>query len=195
MFKEGEPQQMLEILKDTRLRASGGMNLNEGDILVLPTMKEVNAGLGLRKTDMDGITDREGNPMFFIEVLCSWGTKEGGKIKQTDKLLFVPTGTFSRQVRSVDSKGNAEKVKSFGGDLSFTHGSTDKFSTTLRGGGAVLPTYEAALAAIAPHNALECVGVLEVQIKDFNNEGSTTSRKVFNFKPVTAEPLPEEAED
>lgn len=184
----------LQELQNATFRAGGGISLKEGDVLLLPSMDQVKAGLGLRKTDMDGIKDsRTGEQMYFIESLCARCEKTGpNTYKETDKLVFVPTGTFSRQVRSVDSNCKAVKTVGLKAEASFTHGSSDPFSSTLRGGGAILPTWEAALAAIAPHNGLKCVKSAEIAVKDFNQENAVTSRVVYQFEPVTVELLPAE---
>lgn len=181
----------LKELEQATFRAGGGISLKEGDVLLLPTMEQVRAGLGLRKTDMEGIKDsRTGEQMYFIESLCARCEKTGpNTYKETDKLVFVPTGTFSRQVRSVDSNCKAVKTVGLKSEASFTHGSSDPFSSTLRGGGAILPTWEAALAAIAPHNGLKCVKSAEIAVRDFNNENTVTSRTVYEFEPVTIELL------
>ncbi len=177
-------------LANATFRSGGGITLKEGDVLVLPTMEQVEAGTGLRKTDMDGITDRNGDQMYFIEALCA--RAENGK--ETDKLVFVPTGTFSRNVRSVDANCKAVKVAGLKQEPSFTHGSSDPFSCTLRSGGAILPTWKAALEAIAPHNALKVKKAVEIQIKDFNDDEATTSRVIYDFEPVTVTPLATPAE-
>lgn len=166
-----------------QLRPGGGISLAKGEKLLLPTLEDIENKRGAR---IEYFNDEDPSQGYYVLI----AVKRGGE------WIFVPSGTFARDARTVDEQGKPLANKWFEGmPASFRCGSDDPFSITLRAGGDIKETLAAAIRSIAPHNALEVVDVAEPFVIDFVSK-TPQPRKIFRFKAVTipvtsAAPAPE----
>ena len=155
-----------------QLRPGGGISLTKGEKLLLPSLEDIENKRGAR---IEYFNDDDPSQGYYVLI----AVKRGGE------WIFVPSGTFARDAKTVDEQGKPLSNKWFEGmPASFRCGSDDPFSITLRAGGDVKETLAAAVRSIAPHNALEVVDVAEPFVIDFVSK-TPQPRKIFRFKAVT----------
>ena len=152
------------------LRRGGGASLNIGDVLGLPTIAEINEGKGAR-VEYYG----DGKDDYYVLIA----------VKINDEWIFVPSGIFTREARPLTEAKTPIKMKWKDTQESYSIGSDDPFSKTLRSGGDICQTFAAAVRAIGEGSRLKVDDKKSVLVKEFDSD-NLRPRDVYRFKVLPA---------